>query len=77
MPQITTWLGFLSSFYLFHEYSRRSEEYPFNGNHKYPSYVIAKEKFFKPLAAFDFEGIQFGEFTKEYFSELKKEITRK
>jgi hypothetical protein len=54
---MTTWLGFLSSFYLFHEYSRKTDEYPFNGNYKYPSYVIAKEKLFRPMAAFDFESI--------------------
>lgn len=57
MPQITTWLGFFSSLYLFHEYSSQSDKYPFNGNYKYPSYVIAKEKLIKPLFVFDFDGI--------------------
>jgi len=77
MPQLTSWLGFFTSFYLFHEYSRKTDEYPFNGNYKYPSYVIAKEKLFRPLIAFDFENIHFGPFASEYFTELKKEISRK
>lgn len=72
MPQITTWIGFFSSMYLFHEYSSQTDKYPFNGNYKYPSYVIAKEKFFRPLASFDFEAIDLGTTAKEYFSELKK-----
>jgi hypothetical protein len=59
MPKITTWLGFLSSFYLFHEYSSQTDKYPFNGNYKYPSYVIAKEKIFRPLLSFDFDAIDF------------------
>lgn len=77
MPAYSSWAGFFVSFYIFHEYASKSNEYPFNGNYKYPSYVIAKEKFFKPLAAFDLEAIQFSDFAKEYFTELKKEVTRK
>jgi hypothetical protein len=77
MPAYSTWAGFLLSFYVFHEYASKSNDYPFNSNYKYPSYVIAKEKLFRPLANFDFEGIELVAVTKEYFSELKKEITRK
>jgi hypothetical protein len=77
MPKVSTLLGFFTSFYLFHEYSSTSPEYPFNGNYKYPSYVIAKEKLFRPLAGLDFDHIEFGAVAKEYFAELKKEVSRK
>ena len=64
MPSYTSWAGFFLSFYVFHEYASKSADYPFNGNYKYPSYVIAKEKFFRPLAAFDFEAIDFSNVSK-------------
>lgn len=59
MPTYSAWAGFFISFYVFHEYASKSKDYPFNGNYKYPSYVIAKEKLFKPLADFNFEAIDF------------------
>jgi len=57
MARIIRWLGFWGSFYVFHEYSSRSDEYPFNSNYKYPSYVIIKEKMIKPLFKGDFDSL--------------------
>ncbi len=68
MPTYTSWAGFLISFYVFHEYASKSKDYPFNGNYKYPSYVIAKEKLFRPLAALEFKSIELGSVTRDYFS---------